>query len=281
MPVAAPKLCSYPGCNALAVGNGSRCAKHKPKAWDHGKTAAQRGYGSRWRKLRKVVLVRDDYLCCVCGRSGATEVDHITPKALGGSDSVDNLQAICSHCHRIKSKNESSGSIYKPIIDRPPSCKVFVVWGPPGAGKSTYVQKVKGRNDLVIDLDVIIEDMSGKPRYEKTKDELIAGIKKRNAMLCSDLSGFDALWFITSGDSYAHWVEQLKADLVCIVPSSYQVELNITKDKYRNDVIKQQHLQKATRFYKSNANLSDGGMYGKIIKYAQIEAQALTGGLKV
>ncbi len=108
MPLAAPKLCGYPGCTAHAVGNTSRCANHKPVPWAHGKTAAQRGYGAQWRKVRKVVLVRDDYLCCVCGRRGATEVDHITPKSLGGSDSVDNLQAICSDCHRKKSSQEAT-----------------------------------------------------------------------------------------------------------------------------------------------------------------------------
>ena len=33
-------------------------------------------------------------------------VDHIKPKALGGSDSFDNLQAICKHCHREKTAQE-------------------------------------------------------------------------------------------------------------------------------------------------------------------------------
>lgn len=67
------------------------------------------GYGSAWDKLRLVVLKRDGYLCqCLdCKSTGrvrlATDVDHIQPKAKGGTDALDNLQAIHRDCHRVKS----------------------------------------------------------------------------------------------------------------------------------------------------------------------------------
>ena len=32
----------------------------------------------------------------------ATEVDHVLPKAKGGTDDLKNLQSICSACHRAK-----------------------------------------------------------------------------------------------------------------------------------------------------------------------------------
>lgn len=55
---------------------------------------------------------RDDWLCQPCRKIGrvtaATECDHIKPKAEGGTDDLDNLQAICSACHREKTRDESA-----------------------------------------------------------------------------------------------------------------------------------------------------------------------------
>jgi 5-methylcytosine-specific restriction protein A len=61
-------------------------------------------------KLRLQVLKRDKYLCqCAeCARNQwvrtASEVDHIVPRAKGGTDDMSNLQAINSECHRIKTQ---------------------------------------------------------------------------------------------------------------------------------------------------------------------------------
>lgn len=38
----------------------------------------------------------------------ATEVDHITPKASGGTDDPANLQGICKACHRAKTQDEAA-----------------------------------------------------------------------------------------------------------------------------------------------------------------------------
>lgn len=75
------------------------------KAWEHRRASRHaRGYGSAWDKLRLEILKRD-ILCQIClGRSPqritpATEVDHITPKAKGGTDDPANLRAVCHPCH--------------------------------------------------------------------------------------------------------------------------------------------------------------------------------------
>ena len=72
-----------------------------------------RGYGAAWDRLRLQVLERDRYLC-QCERCKAedrltlaTEVDHIRPRSQGGTDSLENLQAIGRECHRIKTQAES------------------------------------------------------------------------------------------------------------------------------------------------------------------------------
>ncbi len=77
----------------------------------------KRGYGSSWDKLRLLVLQRDNGLCqCQTCKNNqrikqATEVDHIIPKANGGTDEVSNLQAINKECHKIKTAREQGRSL--------------------------------------------------------------------------------------------------------------------------------------------------------------------------
>lgn len=65
-----------------------------------------RGYGTAWDKLRVFVLRRDVGLCQPCLRNNRTAlanaVDHIVPKAKGGTDDMENLEAICGPCHHDK-----------------------------------------------------------------------------------------------------------------------------------------------------------------------------------
>lgn len=86
-------------------------------AWDHKLTNTQRGYGAKWRKMRAIVMQRDMNLCQPCLRAGRTtparEVDHKTPKAKGGDDSLHNLQAICIPCHKAKTQREATGGDLK------------------------------------------------------------------------------------------------------------------------------------------------------------------------
>lgn len=89
----------------------------KPRGWQPDSQRGnrhQRGYGTAWERLRRDVLHRDCGLCQPCLQRGhttiASQVDHITPKAYGGTDHPDNLQAICLACHRQKTALESSGT---------------------------------------------------------------------------------------------------------------------------------------------------------------------------
>lgn len=89
-----------------------RCRKPNWELWQSRKgNRHERGYGNGWLLIRRYVLQRDNYLCQHCLLSGrytsATEVDHIIPKSLGGSDSYDNLQSLCKKCHSRKTSRES------------------------------------------------------------------------------------------------------------------------------------------------------------------------------
>ncbi|QQS03221.1 MAG: HNH endonuclease [Fibrobacterota bacterium] len=60
-------------------------------------------------RLRWKVLKRDNFKCCVCGKSPATNptlelhVDHILPWSKGGETILGNLQTLCSKCNLGKS----------------------------------------------------------------------------------------------------------------------------------------------------------------------------------
>ena len=59
------------------------------------------GSSAKWRKLRESIIKRDG--CCqMCGTEERLSVDHIVPRTLGGSDSLDNLQVLCSSCNSAK-----------------------------------------------------------------------------------------------------------------------------------------------------------------------------------
>jgi 5-methylcytosine-specific restriction enzyme A len=75
-----------------------------------------RGYGTAWDKLRLQILKRDSYRC----RGGALriapahEVDHIVPRAKGGTDDPANLRSVNRDCHK-RLTAEQQGKAPKPV----------------------------------------------------------------------------------------------------------------------------------------------------------------------
>lgn len=58
---------------------------------------------ANWGKLRQAVIDRDHGICQGCGtRPDNPHIDHITPLALGGSSTLDNLQVLCPQCNTHK-----------------------------------------------------------------------------------------------------------------------------------------------------------------------------------
>ena len=60
-------------------------------------------------RLRFKVMQRDNFKCCICGASPATNpsielhIDHIVPWSKGGETLLENLQTLCSNCNYGKS----------------------------------------------------------------------------------------------------------------------------------------------------------------------------------
>ena len=72
--------------------------------------AVQRIRGWELHKIRERILLRDEYTCRRCGLvSVDLEVDHVVPLHLGGRESDENRESLCSSCHQAKSAAEEAG----------------------------------------------------------------------------------------------------------------------------------------------------------------------------
>jgi 5-methylcytosine-specific restriction protein A len=113
MPQRTPKACRVRGCRHTTTDPSGYCESHKSEGWKQykpGQSRHQRGYGSKWDAIRERVLKRDKGLCQLCLRVSvvreAKTVDHIIPKAHGGTDADCNLQSLCWPCHKAKTARE-------------------------------------------------------------------------------------------------------------------------------------------------------------------------------
>jgi len=108
MPMKPKKPCKHPGCPLLTAGN--YCEFHIKLHTTDRSSANERGYSSRWQKVRSQFL-KANPLCKECQSQGkltpATVVDHIKPhrgdKVLFWDES--NWQPLCKKCHDKKTRS--------------------------------------------------------------------------------------------------------------------------------------------------------------------------------
>jgi 5-methylcytosine-specific restriction endonuclease McrA len=204
--------------------------------------AHQRGYCSQgWKAARREVLLRDNYQCQApgCGRivtGRNAHVDHIVRKADGAGDEISGLQTLCASCHSKKTVREQRDgtkpqrwSLHPKWMPR--ACiPVTLVCGPPASGKSTYVEKHKGEQDLVVDLDVIASAMAGSGLHDWGIKWLGGAVRKRNEMLANLHKGeakqYPMVWLIATEPQAKHrqwWVDTLGVGRVVVVETPAEV----------------------------------------------------------
>lgn len=76
-------------------------------AADAGEGAMTRTVTERWMQYRAERMAAIGHgmvkcAACRCDDLGALEIDHILPRARGGTNALANLQLLCSACNRAK-----------------------------------------------------------------------------------------------------------------------------------------------------------------------------------
>ena len=148
--------------------NATRTAENR-KAYElHRGSARQRGYTHAWDEYAKAYKLEHP-LCVRCKANGkyvpAEVVDHIKPAKRFPELfwEPDNHQSLCAICNAAKGKDDA---IISSGVTR------FVVCGPPGVGKTTYVDSRREIGDFVWDLDAVTEVVYGEARIRLSKDQL-------------------------------------------------------------------------------------------------------------
>ena len=146
---------------------------------------------NEWTNLRTLLINErtTDYLYCEhCGKPILKAYDCIAHHVIELTEqnytdhnislNPDNIMLVHHRCHnKIHNKLGYSGR------------QVFLVYGSPLSGKTSYVNSVLEQGDLVIDLDNIWQCVSGQPRYVKpnrlksvvfsVRDNLLESVKYR------------------------------------------------------------------------------------------------------
>lgn len=115
----AGRQCRGAGCNQIVYGKGKPyCEACLPlyvkNDYLRRGSPKERGYDHNWKKLRDMFLNAHPLCADPFGfHQGqpviATDVDHIKPKAKGGTDDDNNLQSLCHSCHSHKTVTFDGG----------------------------------------------------------------------------------------------------------------------------------------------------------------------------
>ena len=107
---------------------------------------------------RQIIFNKHKGRCAYCGcfLVGSWHIDHITPRANGGSNDLDNLNPSCKECNNYKGANDLEG--FRTLLVNLLNLKL------------EYLFKSKTKMQVAINLGVVtLEKWDGKFYFEQLK----------------------------------------------------------------------------------------------------------------
>jgi 5-methylcytosine-specific restriction protein A len=224
--------------------------------------------------------------CLELGRIKLAEVvDHITPlaKEKGPDNPYLPRQGLCRRCHDLKTaldfglqpkvrfgpdgnpvREDYAGLSTDAQLRRLPvglpksAIPLSIVCGPPGSGKSTYVRECMTDRDVLIDLDAIQQELSGKAEHQTEGKEWVRpSLELRNrrlAALASDTQHERAYFIVACPDARErrHWAEMLGGEIVLLDTPLTECIERIKADPLRQDGIHRM-IAAAVEWHRINA----------------------------
>ena len=123
--------------------------------------------------------------------------------------------------------------------------KVYYVWGAPCSGKNTFVQNSKGNSDLIVDIDLIWQAVTGGQLYEKPDALKAAVFAMRDSLLdiVKTRSGnWERAWIIEGGarkGERERRINTLGAEPIFIQATKEQCLQRLASDPKRTAYIEQ------------------------------------------
>jgi len=117
-----------------------------------------------------------------------------------------NVELICFDCHNL---------VHKRFGHQSAGRSVFIVYGPPLAGKQEFVQQRVSRGDIVIDMDRLYQAVSMLPSFDKP-DNLLSNVRGIHSLLLDNIKTRYGKWnnaWIVGGYQDKHKREKLADDL--------------------------------------------------------------------
>lgn len=138
----------------------------------------------KWRKFRNGIIHERGPVCEECGKVLTDpldcEVDHdpieLTPENVNDASvslNPANVKVKCNDCHNKRHHRFGHQAEHG----------VYIVYGPPLSGKTSYVIKNMQRGDLVVDMDKLYQAVSLQPEYDKPNELLVNVLGIRNLLI--------------------------------------------------------------------------------------------------
>jgi 5-methylcytosine-specific restriction protein A len=247
-----------------------------------------------WQRLRRLKLSTQPLCegCAEIGITAvANTVDHVTPISEGGEafPALDGLASYCPSCHSAKTARGTEAGAVKtakprkgcdadgrpldawhpwgasghkanlPTLARPADLRpclspLTILFGPPGAGKSTYARGAMQGHDKLIDLDDIMAKLAGTPTHHAPDTFLPRALAMRNAELARLANvRVDHRTFLIIAAPTAHerdwWRAHLRPDdHLLIMPERGTCVARLRKDETRGDR-KAEHIRACYRWF--------------------------------